>query len=186
MTTRRPAAALPAIITGLAAGIAATLVMDQFLKLAASGQQQVQRRQKLAEGESEWAIAHEEALEEDQAAHHEGSTEKVARKIAESAGRHLTEDSKKTAAQAVHYTFGTLVGVVYACTAELLPEATTGSGLAFGTALFLAADEIAVPAFRLGPGPTQTPFSDQLEYWAAHVVYGVTLELGRSLLRRLF
>lgn len=186
MSTRKPAAALPAVATGLFAGLAATLVMDQFLKLASSGLKRAAKQKKLAEGESPWLVAHEQVLEEQHAAQQEGSTEKVARKLAETAGHHLSPGDKKTAAQAVHYTFGTLVGIVYACTVELLPEATTGSGAAFGTALFLAADEVAVPAFRLAPPPTQTPATDQLEHLAAHVVYGMTLELTRNLVRRIF
>ena len=186
MKRKTKPAVMPAIASGVAAGVLATIVMDQFLKLASSGQKAIEKQIKLAEGESEWAVAHEQALEEQQAARKEDSTEKVARKIAESAGHHLTPENKKTAGQAVHYSFGTLVGVIYACTAELVPEATTGAGTAFGTALFLAADEIAVPAFRLAPPPTKQPASDQLEHWAAHVVYGVTLEIARNLLRRLF
>lgn len=185
MSNRHPSP-LPAVATGLFAGIAATLVMDQFLKLATSGQKMVSMQKKLAEGESLWTAAHEQALEDEHASQQEGSTEKVARKLAETTGHNLSPEAKKTGGQAVHYTFGTLVGVVYACTAEFLPEATTGSGAAFGTALFLAADEVAVPAFRLAPPPTQTPASDQLEHWAAHVVYGLTLELTRKLLRRAF
>ena len=183
---KRSPEVLPALASGLAAGLIATVVMDQFLKLASSGQKALERQKKLADGESEWAVAHEQILQEQQAGQQEGSTEKVARKIAETAGHHLTPQNKKTAAQAVHYTFGTLVGVIYACTAELLPEATTGAGTAFGTALFLAADEIAVPAFRLSPPPTQQPATDQLEHWAAHVVYGVTLEVSRALMRKVF
>lgn len=183
---RRSPEVLPAVVSGLAAGVIATVVMDQFLKLATSGQKALEKHKKLAEGESEWAVAHEQTLQEQQSAQQEGSTEKVARKIAETAGHHLTPATRKTAGQAVHYTFGTLVGVVYACTAELLPESTTGAGAAFGTALFLAADEIAVPAFRLAPPPTKQPASNQLEHWAAHVVYGVTLELSRALLRKIF
>ncbi|MDP9040076.1 MAG: DUF1440 domain-containing protein, partial [Acidobacteriota bacterium] len=151
---RRQPAALPAIATGLFAGIAATLVMDQFLKIASAGQKKASLQKKIAAGESPWSAAHEQILEEQQAARQEGSTEKVARKLAETAGHHLSPDQKKTAGQAVHYTFGTLVGVLYACTAELLPEATTVSGSAFGTALFLPADAVSVPAFRLSPPPT--------------------------------
>ena len=76
------------------------------------------------------------------------------------------------------------MGAVYGVTAELVPEVTTGGGTAYGTLLFLAADEVAVPAFQLSPSPTQTPATDHLQHWAAHVVYGGSLELVRSLLRR--
>jgi len=51
--------------------------------------------------------------------------------------------------------------------------------------LFLGADEFAVPALQLSPAPTDTPPTDHLQHWAAHVVYGGALELTRTLLRRL-
>ena len=77
------------------------------------------------------------------------------------------------------------MGVCYSATAEFFPEVATGGGTAFGTLLFLGADEVAVPAFKLSKPPTETPASSQLEHWAAHIVYGGTLELARNVLRRL-
>ena len=77
------------------------------------------------------------------------------------------------------------MGVVYAVSAELIPEVTTGAGTAYGTLLFLSADEVAVPAFQLSPPPTEADPKDHLEHWASHVVYGGALELTRSLIRRL-
>jgi len=183
MRAHRPSV-LRGIITGATAGIAATLIMDQFLKLTSASQKAVEKQIKLAQGESPWEIAHEQVQQEQQAAGQEGSTEKVARKIAEATGKTLDKEKKKTAGQAVHYTFGTLMGIVYGVSAELVPEATTGAGAAFGTLLFLGADEVAVPAFQLSPAPTDTPAKDHLQHWAAHVVYGGSLELVRSLLRR--
>lgn len=173
------------IVTGIAAGVAATLVMDQFLKLSTAGQRAIEKQKKLADNESPWQIAHEQAQKEQEQAEQEGSTEIVARKLAKAAGTSLPKENKKKAGDAVHYTFGTLMGVVYAVSAELLPEVTTGAGTAYGTVLFLAADEVAVPAFQLSPSPTDTPASDHLQHWAAHVVYGGTLELVRNLIRRL-
>jgi uncharacterized membrane protein YagU involved in acid resistance len=175
---------LRGVITGATAGIAATLIMDQFLKLTSAGQKAVEKQMKLAQGESPWEIAHEQVQQEQQAAEQEGSTENVARKIAKATGKTLDKEKKKKAGQAVHYTFGTIMGIVYGVSAELVPEATTGAGTAFGTLLFLGADEIAVPALRLAPPPDQTPAPDHLQHWAAHVVYGGSLELVRSLLRR--
>lgn len=173
------------VLVGVAAGIAATLVMDQFQKVSTVAQKALERQKKLAEHESRWQIAHEQVQEEQQEQQQEGSTEIVARKIAEATGSHLQKESKKKAGQAVHYTFGTLMGVVYAVCAEVLPEVTTGAGTAYGTLLFLSADEIAVPAFQLSPSPADTPASDHLQHWAAHVVYGGSLELVRNLIRRL-
>lgn len=176
---------LRGVAAGIAAGIAATLVMDQFQKLTTAGHRAVEKHRKLADHESPWQIAHEQALEERQQAEREDSTEIVARKLARAAGTYLPEENKKTAGRAVHYTFGTLMGVVYAVSAELLPEATTGAGTAFGTLLFLAADEVAVPAFQLSPAHANTPGFDHLQHWASHIVYGGSLELVRNLITRL-
>src|ERR1700751_1331158 len=87
------------VVTGAIAGIAATLIMDQFLKLTSAGQKAVQKQMKRAAGESDWKIAHEQAQQEQQAAEHEGSTEKLARKIAEARGKTLAPDQKKAAGQ---------------------------------------------------------------------------------------
>jgi putative membrane protein len=176
---------LRGVLTGIAAGFAATLVMDQFQKLMSAGEKELEKQKKLADHKAPWLVAHEQAQQEQEAAKQEGSTEKVARKIAEVTGTTLAEEDKEKAGQAVHYAFGTLMGVVYSVSAELIPEVTTGAGTAYGTLLFLGADEVAVPAFQLSPPPTETAPKDHLQHWAAHVVYGGALELSRSLMRRL-
>ena len=173
------------VVTGVAAGLAATLIMDQFQKLTTAGRKAAEKQIRLARHESEEAIERDQRHKEEEAAQQEDSTEKVARKIASVAGSELPQENRKKAGQAVHYAFGTLMGAVYGVTAELVPEVTTGGGTAYGTLLFLGADEIAVPAFQLSAPPTETAPTDHLQHWAAHVVYGGSLELIRSLLRRL-
>lgn len=184
MRTHRPSI-LRGVITGVTAGIAATLIMDQFFKLTSVTQKATEKHIKLAHGESLEQIEQQQKQKEREAANQEDSTEIVARKIAEATGAHLDQDEKKTAGRAVHYTFGTLMGIVYSVSAELVPEVTTGAGTAFGTLLFLGADEVAVPAFQLAPAPSNTPSTDHLRHWAAHVVYGGSLELVRSLVKRI-
>jgi hypothetical protein len=176
---------LRGIVTGIAAGITATLIMDQFQSLTSASQKATEKQIKLARGESPLRIEHEQEQKEKQAAEQEGSTEIVARKIAEVTGSHLAREDKKKAGQVVHFIFGTLMGVVYCASAELLPEVTTGAGTAFGTILFLGADEVAVPAFQLSSPSTDTSPTDHLQNWAAHIVYGGSLELIRSLIRRI-
>lgn len=173
------------IVTGIAAGIAATLVMDQFQKLSTAGQRALEKQKELADHESPWQIAHEQVQKEQAEAEQEDSTEIVARRIAEATGTHLPREDKKKAGRAVHYAFGTLMGVVYAVSAEAVPEVTTGAGTAFGTLLFLSADEVAVPAFQLSPSPADTHPFDHLQHWASHVVYGGALEIVRNLITRL-
>ena len=172
------------MFAGAVAGFSATLLMNEFQKLSAAGQKAVERRQKLADGESLWTVAHEQAMTEQKEASQENSTEIVARKIAEAVGTEIAPGHEKQAGNAVHFSFGTLMGIVYAVTAEMLPEVTAGGGTAFGTVLFLAADEVGVPAFRLAPPPTETAPTDHLQHWAAHVVYGGGVELVRSVVRR--
>jgi hypothetical protein len=185
MRAKRPSL-LRGIITGATAGIAATLIMDQFFKLTSASQKAIEKQMKLVQGESPWQIAHEQAQQEQKAAQQEDSTEIVARKIAAATGKTLGKEQKKTAGRVVHYSFGTLMGIVYGISAELVPDVTTAAGTAYGTLLFLGADEVAVPALRLSPKPAaDTPGTDHLQHWAAHVVYGGSLELVRSLVRRL-
>lgn len=184
-TRRRHPNVLRGLATGITAGIAATLIMDQFQKISTAGQKAAEKQLRLANHESAEAIERDQQQQEQQAKQQEDSTEIVARKIAEAAGKELLPLEKKKAGQAVHYAFGTLMGAVYGVAAELVPEVTTGGGTAYGTILFLAAHEVAVPAFQLSPPPTETPARDHLQHWAAHVVYGGSLELVRSLMRRL-
>lgn len=172
------------LVAGAVAGVAATLLMDQFQKLSAASQKAAEKHRKLAGGESPWTIAHEQTEKEQEAAGTENSTEIVARMIASATGNELAPEQRKQAGNAVHYTFGTLMGIVYGMTAELLPEVTAGGGTAFGTVLFLGADELAVPALQLAPPPTESAPTDHLQHWAAHVVYGGAVELVRSLVRR--
>lgn len=184
MSSRKPNL-LRGLVIGAAAGITATLVMDQFQKLSDASTKAIDKQKKLADGESPWQIAHEQAQQQQKEASQEGSTEIVARHIANVANTSIPLDKRKQAGQAVHFTFGTLVGIAYGIAAEILPEVASGGGTAFGTLLFLGADEFAVPALQLSPAPTDTPPTDHLQHWAAHVVYGGALELTRTLLRRL-
>src|SRR5205823_15047630 len=110
----------------------------------------------------------------------EDSTEKVADTVAWLAtGHHLSKEGKQKGGPIVHYAFGTLMGALYGVLAELSHSATAYAGTAFGTGLFLAADEIMVPALGLSKPPTQQHASDQLTHYAAHLVYGTTTELVR-------
>src|SRR5437764_13008900 len=88
------ASVLRGIITGATAGIAATLIMDQFLKLTSAGQKAVEKQMKLAHGEATWEIAHEQPQQEQQAAQQEDSTDIAARKLAKPTGKTLDKEKK--------------------------------------------------------------------------------------------
>jgi uncharacterized membrane protein YagU involved in acid resistance len=99
-------------------------------------------------------------------------------------GRKLAKDQKKFAGNAVHYTTGGASGAVYGVAAELAPEVTVGAGLPFGTAVWLAIDEGAVPLLGLSKGPTEYPLSTHVYALASHFVYGLTTEVVRRVLRK--
>jgi len=112
------------------------------------------------------------------------ATVKAASAISESlAGHTLTRREKKIAGPIVHYAFGSAIGALYGATSEYAPTTTTGYGLAFGSALWLGADEIGVPAAGLSKPPTEIPASTHATAFAMHLVYGMTLEGVRRLVR---
>jgi hypothetical protein len=60
-----------------------------------------------------------------------------------------------------------------------------GLGSAFGSVLFVGADEVKVQLPGLGERPTEVPASGQVEHLLAHVVYGAAVELVRRRVWRL-
>jgi putative membrane protein len=96
----------------------------------------------------------------------------------------LTKNEKKGAGPAVHYAFGASMGGMYGMAAEVAPNATVGFGLGFGAALWLAADEVMVPALGLAKPPNQTPAAQHALALASHLVYGLTTELTRRIVRQ--
>lgn len=95
----------------------------------------------------------------------------------------LTAREKQPAGQAVHYAFGGGMGALYGAAAELMPSVTAGQGMLYGTGLWFAGDEVAVPLLRLSVPPTETPATTHVYALASHLVYGLTLETVRSALR---
>jgi uncharacterized membrane protein YagU involved in acid resistance len=159
---------LRGVLAGAAAGLVAAWVMNQFL--------------------AAWTKAQKALQEPTEAEPPQGedSTEMVADAIVHSVtGRHLDKADKQKAGPIVHYAFGSLMGGVYGAMAEYSPQWRRGFGTLFGTVLFVGADEIVVPALGLGKPPNEEPLPNQAGHWAAHMVYGATVEAVRRGLRRL-
>lgn len=152
-------------VAGLAAGLAASWVMNQF-QAALSKASKATSEQPQQQGESEDA------------------TIKAAEAIFETvADRKLTKPEKQTAGPVVHYAFGSTLGAAYGTLAEVAPRATTAWGLPFGAAVWFGADEVAVPAFGLSDSPFDYPASTHASALAAHLVYGVTTDVVRRAVR---
>jgi len=108
------------------------------------------------------------------------ATQKLAQKIAGyTVDRRLTPEEARVAAPVVHYAYGAFAGAVYGAMAERSAAIRSLSGAAYGTLLWAAGDEIAVPLFGLSPPSTEFPASVHAQALAAHIVYGVTTELVR-------
>jgi uncharacterized membrane protein YagU involved in acid resistance len=155
-------------LAGMAGGLAASFVMNQFQAGLA----------KLKPKQENNAKA--------QSAGEEPATVKAAERISKSVlGRTLPEDQKGPSGNLVHYLFGTAAGGVYGALAEKTPAARAGFGIFFGSVLWLLSDEIAVPALGLAKPPQKYPASTHASALASHVVYGAATELVRAGLRAL-
>ncbi len=161
-------------LAGAMAGLAGAWAMNEFQALLskATQKQQDNGAQGMAERPPEPTSSDEEG----------DATQRVAARIVHAAlGRNLTRQQKNVAGPIVHYAIGCASGALYGTAAELSPRFSKGLGLPFGSVLWLAADEISVPA------PSRPaldyPLSSHLSALAAHVVYGFTTELTRRALR---
>jgi len=163
---------LRGVAAGAIGGLVAAWVMNGFIAGAMKVQEGMKSPKQKAREESQ-------PKDEEQS---EDSTVKVADTVAWLVtGQHLTKQGKQKGGPIVHYAFGALMGALYGALAELSETSTTGAGTGFGTGLFIAADEIMVPALGLSKPPTQQPLSDQLTHYAAHLVYGTTTEMVRRI-----
>ena len=150
---------------GLIAGLAASFVMGQYQTLLSS----------LAEKEESPGQPEDEP-----------ATVKAAEEISEEVFDHkLSTSEKGQAGEAMHYAMGGVSGLIYGAAAEIEPLATTGAGLPFGTAVWLVADDLVVPALGLSKPPTEYTLSTHAYALSSHLVYGLTTELVRKWLRRL-
>jgi putative membrane protein len=163
------------VLAGMAGGLAAAWVMNQFM--AGPGQKLQQAVQ--SDEENQEQQAHSSEPQED-------ATMKAAEAIVHTTtGDHLSRADKEKGGPIVHYAFGALTGGIYGGLAEYSSKVTSGFGASFGGAVFSTADLLAVPAFNLAPSPADQPASALASPFAAHIVYGATTELVRRILRSL-
>ena len=164
------------LVAGAAGGLAAAWVMNQF-QSAWSKASEALESSNTPQGEQERHTEDSDA---------EDATMKTAAKISEKVfHRKLSREEKKKLGPVVHYAFGAGVGAFYGGLAELEPRATAGAGLPYGAAVFVGADEVAVPALGLSKPPQEYPASAHIYGLASHLVYGLSLEMARRGIRRM-
>ena len=178
---------LKGLLAGLAGGLAAAFVMNQFQAAwsrRTEGQERGHGAQSMQQGSPQHGVAR--ALQERGSdAEEDDAAERVAAAVATGVfDQELTKREKEAAGTAVHYAFSATTGALYGATVELLPEAALGAGLPFGALVWLAADEGLVPLLGLSKSPAEYPPQIHLYAFASHLVYGLTTETVRHAVRR--
>ncbi|MFU8803215.1 MAG: DUF1440 domain-containing protein [Bradymonadaceae bacterium] len=164
---------------GLLGGLVASWVMNQFqTHVPASAFARV-----LGENGAGNGAQSEESQRgsEDEA---DPATVKAAQAVSTTVFHHeLTPEEKKWAGPLVHYSFGAATGALYGAMAEQAPTVTRGLGVPFGAMWWLVADETFVPTLRLSQAPWKYPASSHVYALASHLVYGLTTEAIRRMVR---
>jgi hypothetical protein len=164
-------------LAGAIGGLAGTYAMNHFQRwwsqtvhgaepVSAAGRHDARDWQELAEGQN--------------------SNEIAAQTVAvHTLGRPLERRELKPAATAVHFAFGAAMGGLYGAFYEISPATRKMGGAAFGTTVWAAADEVAMPMLGLSGPATEHPPERHVHAFAAHIVFGVTTEIVRRGVRAL-
>jgi len=153
------------LAAGAVAGVVASYVMERF--------------------QAEWTKAEEERGGSSLSSSNEDSaTVRAADRVAVAAtGSPVPVAYREQAGEVVHYATGAGVGAVYGLLAEVAPFMTFGLGAAYGGAVAVGLDDTLVPKLGLAKSAKETPPSVHVYSLASHLVYGVTLEVARRVIR---
>lgn len=166
----------PGIIAGGIAGLVGTWAMSE-----------VQRLWTLAvDGDAPHSAGgRHDARDWQERIEHRNSNEMAAQRLARyTLRRRLTQDELRVAAPLVHYLFGATAGAIYGAYAQHRPADRSGAG--FGTTVWFAADEIAMPLVGLSDSTADRPLEMHLQSLVAHLVYGTVTEMTRGALQAQF
>jgi putative membrane protein len=159
------------VVAGIVGGLAGTWAMSEF---QAWWSRAVEGVEPQSSGGQHDARDWQEIIEG------QNANEIVAQTVATTTiGRPLNRRELGVAAPVVHYTFGAMLGGFYGGLAETSPSTTSLCGAAYGTAVWAAADEIAMPVLGLSHRTDAQPIERHLHSFAAHIVFGVATELVR-------
>jgi putative membrane protein len=177
---------LKGLAAGIVGGLVASFVMNQFQALwskLAEGEERSHGAQSMQQGSPEQGVGRklQEAGKDEP---DDDAPERLANAIAVGVFDHeLTKPEKDAGATALHYAMGTTSGALYGALAEFVPEVKVGAGLPFGAFIWLAVDEGLMPATGLSKSATEYPLSIHAYALSSHLVYGLTTELVRRVVR---
>lgn len=163
------------VAAGMAAGLVGTLAMSGFMGLW-------NKTGDLVKEDFEERPRHQQ---KEQRGEEEPSTEKVVADISQNLfQKRFDHDTKKAAGNAIQYGFGAAVGALYGALAEIYPTLRVGHGTLYGSAVWLGADEVALPVLGYAAPAQERPANEHLYGAAAHAVYGAVTETVRDVLRK--
>ena len=184
------------VLAGIVGGLAGTLAMNEVQALWSRAVDGYRSTSAAGRHDSrDW----QEKNEDDNA------NELMAQTVAtHTIDRRLTDDELKVAAPIVHFSFGSALGAIYGGIMEAIgrreltrqthgrrstdrPDGPSGAilaGAAFGTAVWVGADEIAMPVLGLSTGQDY-PVEAHLQSLVAHLAFGITAEFVRRGVRAL-
>lgn len=176
MARRHRHGRMSAIAAGALGGLVGTLAMSEAQRLwTRAVDSRVPDSASGAHDARDW-----QERSEDQNAN-EIAAQAVAKVVAH---RRLTRDELAVAAAIFHYAFGAAAGACYAACTDGAERYPASSGIAFGTSLWLLADELAMPALGLSARTERRPVEMHLQSLFAHLVYGIVAERTRALAMR--
>ena len=158
-------------LAGAIGGALGTVVLNLFQKGSLEGTRKLEER--WADGRR-YTRQQEELLKMFEDAH-------IA--TAEALGVPVTLEKYENTAMRVEFAFGILCGTIYGVLAEYQPAATVGAGSVYGAVLFTGASEVVLPAIGFVPSPAARTPVQHVGGLAGNVVYGITTEVVRRLLR---
>src|SRR3954462_14461623 len=85
--------------------------------------------------------------------------------------RGIKPQQRHMAGVTIHYVFGALVGAAYGYAFEKYPTVRLGMGVPFGAAVWLLAEEMALPVTGLSEAPDKYLLRDHFNALAAHLVF---------------
>jgi len=161
-----------AILAGVLGGLAGTLVMNYAQRLWT----------RAVDGEPPRSAGNKhDARDWQEREEGRNSNELAAQAIATTiGGRPLTRKELAVAAPLAHYSFGAAVGAIYGAVSGDRRRELLTRGATFGAAVWLLADEVAMPLLRLSRPTTERAFEKHLQSFATHMVFGVVAELVRA------
>jgi uncharacterized membrane protein YagU involved in acid resistance len=93
--------------------------------------------------------------------------------------RRLTPRELSIAAPALHFAFGAAVAAAYGAALHRADPRDRRTGVLLGVALWLLADEIAMPVIGLSRSTRERPLEMHLQSFVAHLAYGLMTERVR-------